>query len=366
MLTDTTYEGNVKIVRKIGNSTAFYNPLGEFSRDVFVKIFTAYALTKGENLIYAEPFSGTGIKGIRLSVEGKGFSTFIFNDLDENSLKIMQKNWEINNVKGKAIFYNLEANDFFQRLVNFGRVDGIDVDPFGSSSPYIFNAIRSVKGGGIISFTFTDTQVLGGIHSEALEKRYHIKAKKVQFLKELQARIAITNVVLDASTINIAAVPIFAHVDKHYIRSYHIIKPKASLANELVKEIKYITTSDCGFISLEKYAFCPYCGEPTDAIGPIYAGKIFDKDIINKAYEISGGCKRCSELFATALEELDDIPFYYDTKFMASVLKTSTPSRSSLIYDLKKSGFRASGTVFSPTGIKTDSPFGVFKSMFFK
>ncbi len=359
-------EGNVRIVKKVNNSEAFYNPLGEFSRNVFVKIFSAYALNKGENLTYAEPFSGTGIKGIRLSVEGKGFSTFIFNDIDNGSLEIAKKNWSNNNVKGKGIFYNLEANDFFQNLVNLGRVDGIDVDPFGSSSPYIFNAIRSVKGGGIISFTFTDTQVLGGIHSEALEKRYHVKAKKVQFIKELQARIAITNVILEASTVNIAAVPVFAHVDKHYIRSYHIIKPKANLASELVKDIKYITISDCGFVSLEERLHCPYCGEPTDTVGPLYVGKIFDKDLIKKALDISDECKRCADLFSIALEEFDHIPFYYDTKNIASILKTPTPSKTSLIDKLNKSGFKASRTVFCPTGIKTDSPFGVFKSMFYQ
>ncbi len=365
MQTIKVSEGKVEIIKKIDDSTAFYNPLGEFSRDVFVKIFSAYALTKSGNLIYAEPFSGTGIKGIRLSVEGQGYSTFIFNDIDKGSLKIAKKNWENNSVKGKGIFYNLEANDFFQQLVNLGRVDGIDVDPFGSSSPYIFNALRSVKGGGLISFTFTDTQVLGGIHSEALEKRYHVKAKKVQFLKELQARIAITNVILEASTINIATIPVFAHVDKHYIRTYHLIEPKASISSELVKDIKYITISDCGFNSLEERFYCPYCGNPTDVIGPLYTGKIFNKDIIRKAHDISNDCKRCADLFDTAMEEFDDIPFYYDTKHIASVLKTATQSKFLLIEKLKKSGFKTSRTVFCSTGIKTDSPFGVLKSMFY-
>jgi tRNA (guanine26-N2/guanine27-N2)-dimethyltransferase len=358
-------EGNVKIVTKIGNDTAFYNPLGKFSRSIFVKIFSAYAISKGGNLTYAEPFSGSGIKGIRLSVEGEGFSTFIFNDIDEGSLRITKENWKNNSVKGEGIFYNLDANDFFQSLVNKGRVDGLDVDPFGSSSPYIFNAIRAVKGGGLISFTFTDTQVLGGIHSEALEKRYHIRAKKVQFLKELQARIAITNVILEASIINIAALPVFAHVDKHYVRTYHIIKPKASLSSELIKNIKYITVSDCGYNSLEEALYCPYCRKPTDSIGPLYVGNIFNKDLIKKAHELSKDCKSCAELFEIALEENDDIPFFYDTRYLASILRTATPSKNMLLKMLRASGFKSSPTVFCPTGIKTCAPFGVLESMFY-
>jgi tRNA (guanine26-N2/guanine27-N2)-dimethyltransferase len=358
-------EGNVKIVTKIGNDTAFYNPLGKFSRSIFVKIFSAYAISRGGNLTYAEPFSGSGIKGIRLSVEGEGFSTFIFNDIDEGSLRITKENWENNSVKGEGIFYNLDANDFFQSLVNKGRVDGLDVDPFGSSSPYIFNAIRAVKGGGLISFTFTDTQVLGGIHSEALEKRYHIRAKKVQFLKELQARIAITNVILEASIINIAALPVFAHVDKHYVRTYHIIKPKASLSSELIKNIKYITVSDCGYNSLEEALYCPYCGKPTDSIGPLYVGNIFNKDLIKKAHELSKDCKSCAELFEIALEENDNIPFFYDTRYLASILRTATPSKNMLLKMLRLTGFKSSPTVFCPTGIKTCAPFGVLESMFY-
>jgi N2,N2-dimethylguanosine tRNA methyltransferase len=172
-------------------------------------------------------------------------------------------------------------------------------------------------------------------------------------------------VILEASTINIAAFPVFAHVDKHYIRTYYIIKPKASLSSKLIKSIKYITTSECGYSSLEESFYCPYCGKPTDNIGPLYIGNIFNKDLIKKAHELSEDCKRCSELFEIALEENDNIPFYYDTRYLASMLRTTTPSKNLLLERLRTSGYKSSRTVFCPTGLKTCAPFGILESLFY-
>ena len=365
MITPFLQEGRTKIYTKLDEYEAFYNPLGEFARSVFVKIFSAYAELKGGGLVYAEPFSGTGVKGLRLLVEGKGFSKAIFNDISEGAFSIILKNIEMNNVKGASEVYKLDVNDFFQLLVARGRVDALDVDPFGSSSPYIFNSLRSVKGGGLISFTFTDSQVLGAIHKDALEKRYRVKAKKVQFLKELQARIAITSVIQEASQLNLAAVPVFAHVDKHYVRTYHLIIPSGSEATKLVKEIRYLYTSDCGYITTEAFMFCPYCGDKMEEIGPIYLGKIFDKRLLEKALSLSDDCKSCKKLFETALEELDEIPFYYETRYLSSVLKHPTPPVSSLLSTLKSLGLKASRTVFSTSGIKTDAPYPIVKSAFY-
>ncbi|MGC9208509.1 MAG: hypothetical protein ACP5GH_01445 [Nitrososphaeria archaeon] len=359
-------EGKARILRKKEGLEAFYNPLGYFSRSVFVKIFTAYARIRGGELTYAEPFSGTGIKAIRLALEGEGFIRFLLNDLSRSAAELARLNWTQNSPKGEVQIFNLDVHDFLETLSRLGRVDAMDVDPFGSSAPYVFNSVRAIKGEGLVAFTFTDTQVLGGIHSEALYKRYHVVARKVSFLKEMQARIAAANVIMEASVLNLAAVPVFAHVDKHYIRTYHIIRPSAKLALELVSELNSLLISSCGYVTREELYRCPYCCDRMLPVGPIYTGRIYDKRIISVAKDLSEDCPECKKLFEMALEELDEIPYYYDLRALSSNLKTQTPATRDLVDVLKEMGFRASRTAFYTSGVKTEAPFGVLRSLFYQ
>ncbi len=333
---------------------------------MFVKIFTAYARIRGGDLTYAEPFSGTGIKAIRLALEGEGFVRFLLNDLSRSATELARLNWTQNAPKGDVQIFNLDVHDFLETLFRLGRVDAMDVDPYGSSAPYVFNSVRAIKGEGLVAFTFTDTQVLGGIHSEALYKRYHVAARKVSFLKEMQARIAVGNVIKEASVLNIAAVPVFAHVDKHYIRTYHVIRPRAKLALELVSKLNSLFVSNCGYVTRDELYRCPYCGDKMMPVGPIYTGQLYDERIISVAKDLSEDCPECKRLFEAALEELDEIPYYYDLRILSSNLKTQTPATRYLLNALKEMGYRASRTAFYTSAVKTEAPFGVLRSLFYQ
>ncbi|MCL4343735.1 MAG: hypothetical protein JRN26_08065 [Nitrososphaerota archaeon] len=357
-----TVEGDTRIYPDSEN--VFYNPRGKFVRDVFVILFTAYAERIGKNdLKFAEPFSATGIKGMRLAKEGHGFSNFILNDIDSSAVKSILRGVEENNLGGFEV-YNLDVFSFLDKLKTLGRVDALDVDPFGSAAPYIQPSLRSVKDGGIVAFTFTDTPVLGTVHNDAMVKRYHIKSNKVYFLKELQARIAASFVISEGSAINLAAVPVFAHVFEHYVRVYFQVRASPSLSLELMEQFGFVYSSECGYASLENTAVCPYCGGHISTSGPVYTGNLFSKELIQAALKNSAMCKPCNKLFQTALQEIV-LPYYYELSSLAKVLKKQVPSALKIVDILKGFGYESSPTSFSYSGVKSRAPVSVVKSTFY-
>ncbi|MEM3261917.1 MAG: hypothetical protein QXW72_06020 [Conexivisphaerales archaeon] len=357
-----TLEGLTKIYPDGKN--IFYNSRGKFVRDMFVILFSAYAEYIGKNdMKFAEPFSATGVKGMRLAKEGHGFSNFILNDIDSFAVKSILHGIEENNLGGFEV-NNLDAFSFLDKLKTLGRVDALDIDPFGSAAPYIQPSLRSVKDKGFVAFTFTDTPVLGTVHNDALVKRYHVKSNKVYFLKELQARIAASIVISEGSVINVAPVPFFAHVFEHYVRVYFQVRASPSLSLDLMNKLSYIYSSECGYASLEKTDVCPYCGKRINVSGPVYTGKLFSNELIRIAVKNAVACKPCYKLFHTALNEID-LPYYYELSRLANILKMQVPSALKIIGLLNRFGYESSPTSFSYSGVKTRAPVSVVKSAFY-
>ncbi|MGC8661164.1 MAG: hypothetical protein ACP5TZ_01500 [Nitrososphaeria archaeon] len=357
-----TVEGNARIYPD--SKTIFYNPRGKFVRDLFVILFTAYAEYIGKNdLKFAEPFSATGVKGMRLAKEGHGFTNFILNDIDNLAVKSILHGIEENALSGFEV-YNLDVFTFLDKLKTMGRVDALDVDPFGSAAPYIQPSLRSVKDGGLVAFTFTDTPVLGTVHNDALVKRYHIRSNKVYFLRELQARIAASFVISEGSAINLAAIPVFAHVYEHYVRVYFQVKASPSLSLKLMEQFGFIYSSECGYISLENTNTCPYCGGQISASGPVYTGNLFSKMLVQTALKNPVICKPCRKLLETALQEID-LPYYYELSSLAKVLKKQVPSPLKIVNMLNGIGYESSLASFSYSGVKSRAPISVVKSAFY-
>ena len=63
-------------------------------------------------------------------------------------------------------------------------------------------------------------------------------------------------------------------------------------------------------------------------------------------------------------EEVDAPPFFYTTNDIASFLKTQVPKIEDIFERLRKRGYTATGTHFTPTGFKTNAPLDIVKEVF--
>ena len=70
------------------------------------------------------------------------------------------------------------------------QYDVIDLDPYGSASPFLDAAIQSIKSGGLLAVTCTDMAALGGSHPETCYGRYAaFPVQRSGYLQELALRI---------------------------------------------------------------------------------------------------------------------------------------------------------------------------------
>jgi len=130
----------------------FFNPRGRYVRDVSIVCYNAFASKKEDNLVFADSLAGSGARGIRVANEAARFSTVILKDISSTSIDLAKRSAELNHVTEKCKFSRREVCSFLStREENNGeRFDAVDVDPFGTPSPFVDCALRSIKDGGLL------------------------------------------------------------------------------------------------------------------------------------------------------------------------------------------------------------------------
>ena len=85
-------------------------------------------------------------------------------DLSETSFAIFTKNLELNQLtQNTKIKYVLSDTNKHMASTDFGsRYHVIDLDPYGSAVPFLYEGIKATKNGGLLCVTCTDTRVLCG------------------------------------------------------------------------------------------------------------------------------------------------------------------------------------------------------------
>src|SRR3989338_1247899 len=149
--------------------------------------------------------AGTGIRAIRMAKELK-HKSIAANDNNKKAVDLIKKNMGCNKVKFKV--YNEDANLF---LLSSKGFDYIDVDPFGSSNPFLDAAIKRVSRDGILAVTNTDTAALTGTYQKTCIRKYWAVPKRDYMMHETGLRILIRKVQLIGMQYEKALIPVFSY-----------------------------------------------------------------------------------------------------------------------------------------------------------
>jgi len=354
----------------------FYNPIMEINRDLSV-IFTQMYLENSneEKIYYVESMAGTGIRGFRILNEIKDDRlVVIMNDVSQKAYELMKYNSEVLGYdSNRLILFNLDANYLFRKLSkDLGiRPHIIDIDPYGTPAPFIFNALSCIKSKmGMLLVTATDTAPLVGKFPNAALRKYGCKIVKNPFPREIAVRALMYMIGREGTILSIRIKPILGLFLHHFIRLVLIIDRGKRKSDEFWQSIGWIS-------------FCPICNKyyatrgltnfppsrceikghgNTDIIGPLWIDSLFDQRYLLRAIDILTGMNNISKrnkerLLKIFSEELEtrDILFYYDIQEIARRLRISTPNINGVVKHLQDIGFKASRTHFKPTGIKTNA-----------
>lgn len=371
------HEGLVRIktpeFEKVSSKApVFYNPVMELNRDLSVLAIKAYQKKLGHEISICDAFGGSGIRGVRYAKEIDEVSKVVITDINPLAIQYANENIEMNGLDNVKV-YKEDANILLRKCR--GKFDIVDIDPFGTPSPYIESAAISLKAGGMICATATDTSALCGTYKEPCIRKYSAMPLKTEYCHEVGIRILAGFIARTFSKYKKCIEVKFSHSSEHYMRIYAVIKKGAKITDESLKNLGYILhCKKClnriivQGIAPKMPPNCPVCGENFNIGGPLWCGEIQNESFIKDMLDAIENTKinqeqKALKLLNRTYEEANAPETFYDLHEICRNLKISAPRMDDVFESLKKKGYFVSRTHFKPVGIKTDAPLNVLKEI---
>jgi len=229
--------------------------------------------------------------------------------------------------------------------------------------------------------TATDTAVLFGVRPAACVRKYMSKPLHTNYCKEIGARILIYFISRMANINKMGIIPLLTFYSNHFIRVFAItIKEQSSISKNFkkygyifhCKNCNYRTSIESNILDTPKE--CPSCNmaDKLDFAGPLWVGKIHDKQFLEKIIELNNQSlyknkNRIDKIIKYALEEINmPISYYNIHKLTQNVKLNFVPKFDDFINAIKEHGYKASRTHFDFTSIKTDMDLVDLKQLILK
>ncbi len=326
----------VKGPGKVG-AFPFYNKTMAFPRDVSVLILEAVGSDVNRVL---DGLSSTGILGIRFSLESAGDFDITLNDRRPDAKEVIAKNLVRNEVSGATV-----TCEDLNVLLHQQRFDYVDIDPFGTPIRFLESALRSLRAGGYLAVTATDTAVLAGAYPKTCFRRYGARSVKAPFGHELGVRILVGAVVRTAAKYDLAARPLLTLWIGHCYKAFLEVEAGAGRADRALAHLGNVT-------------YEPGSDRAVDAggdVGPMWVGDLHQLEVLRRAQPKNYMPAVVSKYHELWQEEAEAPPLFFTTDEVASRLRMRAPPLRTVLRTLRESGFQACRTSFDPKGFKTDA-----------
>ncbi len=339
----------------------FYNPVMASHRNIAILLLNSISNTA---MNIADPLAGSGIRSLRFMKElKKGKINHVFvNDMKENFVKVFNENIKLNKVKSKDFsIFNEDASLFLLNRVkdkkkpdNFcGYFDYIDVDPFGSPSPYLDATLARICRDGILAVTATDTAALTGTYEKVTRRKYWAQPLRNYLMHEIGLRILIRKVQLQGIQFEKVLIPILAYSKDHYYRLYLQSDRGKEKCDDLIRQHQYfLFCHRCLNFTTSRYnrEKCN-CGREFVFAGPLWVGNLGEVSLVHKMAQNNPFPEEQRLLDVLKAEYRKNRVGFYDLHIWARKYKIDPPKIEVALKSLE--GVR---THFTSTGIKTARP----------
>jgi len=354
----------------------FYNPRMELNRDLAVLALQTYQRMVKRKLFACEPLTGCGVRGIRIAREVEGVHKVVINDISSEATKLAQFNVKSNRVSKRVEVSNEDANLLLSKYAApRKRFDYVDVDPFGSPSPYMDSAVRALRNGCLLALTATDMAPLCGVHPKACVRKYGGKPLRTEYCHELALRLLIGCTAMTAAKHDVGIRLVFSYSAYNHVRTYAILSYGAKEADKNVRAMGYVLHCfECfhrettkGMVPLLKKD-CPECGSRLHAAGPLWLGEMWDENFCVQMQREAKerNLRRRGEiirLLSLAINEAEASITYYVVDKLCDRWSLPIPPMSKIVAELRKNGFQAVSTHFSTNAFRTDAPASVIREI---
>uniref|UniRef100_A0A671NJ09 tRNA (guanine(26)-N(2))-dimethyltransferase n=1 Tax=Sinocyclocheilus anshuiensis TaxID=1608454 RepID=A0A671NJ09_9TELE len=342
-----------------------------------------------QGLRVLEGLAASGLRSVRFALEVPGLKSITANDYSAKAAALIARNAQHNNVS-----HILQARQRDASMVMYEargkkeRYDVIDLDPYGSPSPFLDAAVQAVSEGGLLCITCTDMAVMAGNSGETCYSKYGSMSIKSRYCHEMALRIILHSLDQRAAVYQRYIEPLLSVSVDFYIRVFVRVKTgQAVVKNSASKHALLYNCVGCGAFHLQrmgkkmsqgkhmKYSAatgppvgpnCEHCRQRHQLGGPIWAEPIHDIKFVQKVLgAISGNptrfrtSKRIEGVLSMVTEELQDVPLYYVLDHLSSTVHCNTPPMLQFRSALLHAGYRVSLSHACKNAVKTDAPAGV-------
>ncbi|EZG56474.1 putative tRNA (guanine(26)-N(2))-dimethyltransferase [Gregarina niphandrodes] len=235
------------------SDTLFYNPAQVFNRDLSMMVAKCYgelvfreALdrfagaekfvpTVLKGLTVCEPLAASCLRSLRYARElpRSLWRSGVAGDISSFAVKQGEANKRLNEEQlGRSLPLQILEVDANELMTSGGYVCGtkswdiVDVDPYGTVSPFVDSAIRAVKDGGLLCVTSTDMPILGGNAPEVAFYKYGGNTLKARYLHEMSLRLVLNLIRMTAAKYRRYVRPLLSCSVDFYVRIWVTIHDK--------------------------------------------------------------------------------------------------------------------------------------------
>jgi tRNA (guanine26-N2/guanine27-N2)-dimethyltransferase len=342
----------------------FYNPLMKENRDMTVAVASVMRRETGSRLVFGDSMAGVGIRSIRILVEADWSEAYV-NDNSQKAFSIIVKNLKLNGLKKRAYPSKSDANVFQATHSSTGvRFDMLDIDPFGTPIRFLDTGVKAVRHGGILSVTATDTANLFGVQKRAARMLYSVNVFKTGFMRELGVRVLLKAVAEAAARNERGVEPVASITSRHYVKVFIRVLRGRKHAFKTVSQLKFLKVRRIGvfYAPMGVVNLGEACGDDSCLLlGPIYTGETYSREWLEKILSQESGEtlieKNIYKKIGNLLRDDQKTVGSFDLTGLASVLKTSPPSKNTVIEKLQEKGFSACRSGLDNNCIRTDAGF---------
>ncbi|CAO3572741.1 unnamed protein product [Mortierella alpina] len=342
--------------------------------------------TRGITIL--EALSASGLRSVRYAKEIPNVKHILTNDLEADAVASIKRNAEFNGIspdllephKGDAI------DVLYQHRDPLKRYDVIDLDPYGTASPFIDGAVQAVSDGGLLCVTCTDLAVLAGSnYVETCYAKYGGHPVKAEFCHEVALRLVLNTLSTSAARYKRHIVPMVSLSIDYYLRVFvrvytspaevKLLGSKTSLAyvccgcqSTYTQALGKITESAKGN---KKFGVntgppvnekCEHCNSKFHVAGPMWGKELHSIPFIDRmlkhvkdATALYKTQPRILGMLSVCKEEID-APFYYTANGLSGTVHCTSIPLLHVTSALLHQGYKVSGSHAAQGSIKTDAP----------
>jgi tRNA (guanine26-N2/guanine27-N2)-dimethyltransferase len=429
---ETIIEGQASMLYE-KKEAVFYNKVQVLNRDTSIQTIRLFAEQrikeknqkmaknhpdhpKCEGITVLDALAATGLRSIRYLKEIPGVSHVTINDLLPEATAQALENVKRNNVDVNRV--TIETGDAIMLMYNHReheqQYDVIDLDPYGSASPFIDSAVQAVADGGLLCVTCTDMPVLSGNYPETCFAKYGNVSIKAGYHAEHALRTLLQALDTAANKYSRYIVPYMSLAIDFYCRVFvRVYKSPMEVKKSCTKRAMVLQSTQCPTYYLQPLAtenhnqskkrskaakkaeaqgkdaatasantnmtytnahvttpsVCEETGGRLKIAGPFWSAPLHDMVIVNELLRrLEADDKeellpfpvptrpRLTGLLTAVSEELNDVPFYTSLSDLCSVMNCKGMPMLEMKAALMNAGYRVSNFHKDPIAIKTDAP----------